>query len=125
MFVWFFFFFFFSSRRRHTRLTCDWSSDVCSSDLADNKRFNAGQRRSGRSQSPDVLGNALSLISLKRFQIKAVFVAKRVVHALPADIHCTQQIVRRSCSIALSPENGHRPCYGCITIKFPWPCHGL
>src|SRR6267142_1830085 len=28
-------FFFFSSRRRHTRLTCDWSSDVCSSDLPD------------------------------------------------------------------------------------------
>src|SRR5690242_20849663 len=25
--------FFFSSRRGHTRLTCDWSSDVCSSDL--------------------------------------------------------------------------------------------
>src|SRR6266480_2009692 len=25
--------FFFSSRRRHTRLTCDWSSDVCSSEL--------------------------------------------------------------------------------------------
>src|SRR6266571_7649687 len=24
--------FFFSSRRRHTRLTCDWSSDVCYSD---------------------------------------------------------------------------------------------
>src|SRR5690242_21423768 len=29
----FFYLFFFSSRRRHTRLTCDWSSDVCSSDL--------------------------------------------------------------------------------------------
>src|SRR5256886_8355619 len=29
------FFFFFSSRRRHTRFDCDWSSDVCSSDLAD------------------------------------------------------------------------------------------
>src|SRR6267143_2797077 len=26
-------FFFFSSRRRHTRWNCDWSSDVCSSDL--------------------------------------------------------------------------------------------
>src|SRR5438132_13902337 len=25
--------FFFSSRRRHTRSLCDWSSDVCSSDL--------------------------------------------------------------------------------------------
>src|SRR5207248_5360733 len=28
------FFFFFSSRRRHTRSYGDWSSDVCSSDLA-------------------------------------------------------------------------------------------
>src|SRR2546426_4703379 len=25
--------FFFSSRRRHTRFDCDWSSDLCSSDL--------------------------------------------------------------------------------------------
>src|SRR2546430_14137562 len=31
--VCFIFFFFFSSRRRHTRFDCDWSSDVCSSDL--------------------------------------------------------------------------------------------
>src|SRR2546430_12414587 len=29
----YFIFFFFSSRRRHTRFDCDWSSDVCSSDL--------------------------------------------------------------------------------------------
>src|SRR2546430_7329300 len=36
----FFFFFFFSSRRRHTRFDCDWSSDVCSSDLS---RRAAGQ----------------------------------------------------------------------------------
>src|SRR5690242_6913875 len=35
--------FFFSSIRRHTRLTCDWSSDVCSSDLAD-----AGRHRDAR-----------------------------------------------------------------------------
>src|SRR5260370_14649432 len=33
-------FFFFSSRRRHTRFKCDWSSDVCSSDLN-----TAGQER--------------------------------------------------------------------------------
>src|SRR2546421_8006838 len=33
-------FFFFSSRRRHTRSDRDWSSDVCSSDLADpDRRF--------------------------------------------------------------------------------------
>src|SRR5256886_5679550 len=30
--------FFFSSRRRHTRFDCDWSSDVCSSDLFFRKR---------------------------------------------------------------------------------------
>src|SRR5260370_2321033 len=30
-----FIFFFFSSRRRHTIFKCDWSSDVCSSDLQD------------------------------------------------------------------------------------------
>src|SRR5260370_34265421 len=31
-------FFFFSSRRRHTRFKCDWSSDVCSSDLRWSRR---------------------------------------------------------------------------------------
>src|SRR5260221_9977706 len=31
--------FFFSSRRRHTRSLCDWSSDVCSSDLPFFKRI--------------------------------------------------------------------------------------
>src|SRR5947199_3220336 len=30
--------FFFSSRRRHTRCLSDWSSDVCSSDLAEKGR---------------------------------------------------------------------------------------
>src|SRR3989475_12056169 len=38
--VYVFSFFFFSSRRRHTRFDCDWSSDVCSSDLvADDDRL--------------------------------------------------------------------------------------
>src|SRR5689334_23398793 len=38
VFFFFVFFFFFSSRRRHTRWNCDWSSDVCSSDLKVNAR---------------------------------------------------------------------------------------
>src|SRR4051812_6334872 len=43
------FFFFFSSRRRHTRLTCDWSSDVCSSDLGAEAQGAVGEggRKSG------------------------------------------------------------------------------
>src|SRR2546430_3846263 len=35
-------FFLFSSRRRHTRFDCDWSSDVCSSDLPGRKDGGAG-----------------------------------------------------------------------------------
>src|SRR2546422_11310871 len=37
------FFFFFSSRRRHTRCSRDWSSDVCSSDLAQKDGYEAVQ----------------------------------------------------------------------------------
>src|SRR5260221_3584268 len=40
--------FFFSSRRRHTRSLCDWSSDVCSSDLTTSTAIRgpcAGERR--------------------------------------------------------------------------------
>src|SRR5260221_14178626 len=37
-------FFFFSSRRRHTRSLCDWSSDVCSSDLDGPAAIEVGHR---------------------------------------------------------------------------------
>src|SRR6266446_5944048 len=43
------FFFFFSSRRRHTRLQGDWSSDVCSSDLA------AGREEQGQRERDEPL----------------------------------------------------------------------
>src|SRR5437870_12812140 len=39
--------FFFSSRRRHTRWPRDWSSDVCSSDLANAPPFAGGQAPQG------------------------------------------------------------------------------
>src|SRR5438034_11815349 len=39
------FLFFFSSRRRHTRSLCDWSSDVCSSDLSLLQRAESLQHR--------------------------------------------------------------------------------
>src|SRR5438270_11969402 len=37
--------FFFSSRRRHTSFDCDWSSDVCSSDLGSGDRRALRRRR--------------------------------------------------------------------------------
>src|SRR2546430_11983230 len=47
-------FFFFSSRRRHTRFDCDWSSDVCSSDL--NAYFPPNYRRTIRRAGVDAPG---------------------------------------------------------------------
>src|SRR2546427_9771 len=58
------YFFFFSSRRRHTRFDCDWSSDVCSSDLTveyREKAYAAGKipggflKREGRPSDEEVL----------------------------------------------------------------------
>src|SRR5690606_39829244 len=43
--------YFFSSRRRHTRFSRDWSSDVCSSDLATAPRASTGQRKGEGSAS--------------------------------------------------------------------------
>src|SRR5256886_10329986 len=55
--------FFFSSRRRHTRFDCDWSSDVCSSDLGSARRLQergvrdvpgAARQHPGRDRGDDV-----------------------------------------------------------------------
>ena len=44
--------FFFSSRRRHTRLRRDWSSDVCSSDLGDDRRYDTDEQAGQEEKSP-------------------------------------------------------------------------
>src|SRR5689334_13436595 len=63
--------FFFSSRRRHTRWNCDWSSDVCSSDLRKLTAYKIGQ--AVRNDGPQThlakagtptMGGALVLISI-------------------------------------------------------------
>src|SRR4030066_1598504 len=51
--------FFFSSRRRHTRFKCDWSSDVCSSDLGFVAQIT--QRLRVLRHKPRLLGLALHL----------------------------------------------------------------
>src|SRR2546426_9317081 len=56
-------FFFFSSRRRHTRLQGDWSSDVCSSDLAAQRWHAAdgGRRSQGARGLPAIEADAAKL----------------------------------------------------------------
>src|SRR5438270_10077332 len=54
-------FFFFSSRRRHTRFDCDWSSDVCSSDLRHVRLREPGDRRAARLAHPRGAGDGTHL----------------------------------------------------------------
>src|SRR5690242_21350963 len=63
--------FYFSRGRRHTRLTCDWSSDVCSSDLL--------EERVGRQvlQAAQALLDRLLQV-LRRLGVVAVRTAERL-----------------------------------------------
>src|SRR5215213_6319894 len=54
-------FFFFSSRRRHTSLVSDWSSDVCSSDLAAAGVPQPEHRTVGPSQDPAAVAAEIGL----------------------------------------------------------------
>src|SRR5260370_13797392 len=54
--------FFFSSRRRHTRFKCDWSSDVCSSDLSSPKAFGL-EHYDGRTPEVETLNISLQASS--------------------------------------------------------------
>src|SRR5436190_1602566 len=62
-------FFFFSSRRRHTRSLCDWSSDVCSSDLSDAMKLRdivpAPATFDARTGSLDITGIAVDSRAVK------------------------------------------------------------
>src|SRR5205814_4903434 len=48
-------YFFFSSRRRHTRCLSDWSSDVCSSDLARSSDMTVGVEEEFSILDPETL----------------------------------------------------------------------
>src|SRR2546422_1232013 len=70
--------FFFSSRRRHTRCSRDWSSDVCSSDLAPAHR--ADPRRAGAVElmgypplDPTLTGDALERQLLATWKHERLF----------------------------------------------------
>src|SRR2546430_7968065 len=56
------FLFFFSSRRRHTRFDCDWSSDVCSSDLVSSLAHPGGNVTGLSIQQTDLAAKKLELL---------------------------------------------------------------
>src|SRR2546430_10334992 len=62
--------FFFSSRRRHTRFDCDWSSDVCSSDLprlgTAARRAVEGRTARDRSEDGDAIDSLSHALAVRR-----------------------------------------------------------
>src|SRR6266478_2201592 len=103
--------FFFSSRRRHTRFDCDWSSDVCSSDLK------------------DVVGSGATSCD----QLIADFLRKRNVHqavamyvadfSSPQAVFCTPKAMRLGCDPGPALQSGidsffrSRNKHGCLLRK--------
>src|SRR4051812_49780069 len=71
-------FFFFSSRRRHTRLTCDWSSDVCSSDLCNGLPGERGEPLQGGVEVVLDLGDARVDVPVEAVEIGRASCRERV-----------------------------------------------
>src|SRR5688572_31732681 len=86
--------FFFSSRRRHTRFDCDWSSDVCSSDLTSAEEALA-MLEPARSPLPDLL-----LLDVRLRKMSGVELVRRLaeIGRLPPTIIISgEEIGRASC----------------------------
>src|SRR5690606_40493466 len=84
-------FFFFSSSRRHTSFSRDWSSDVCSSDLA---------QKTIRRTRPYLVFEAASLEQHDRVAalIKQMgYVYTRSYSATPTHLYVHEEIGRASC----------------------------
>src|SRR5256885_11324186 len=98
--------FFFSSRRRHTRLQGDWSSDVCSSDLADVLLVatpgGPGTRHLINTQVLDALGPQGHLVNIARGSVVdtaalAAAVREGRLAGAGLDVYESEQIGRASC----------------------------
>src|SRR2546430_12053789 len=87
--------FFFSSRRRHTRFDCDWSSDVCSSDLA------AVGYASGRWLA------ARTAAAGTWYQRGAIVADAAAAHGAQRSFHCSAAV--RAASIPLLLNRGTLP----------------
>src|SRR5689334_25445187 len=63
--------FFFSSRRRHTRWNCDWSSDVCSSDLMTPRAPSPNHCASPSQESSHHARSASCCQSIKMYELRS------------------------------------------------------
>src|SRR5260370_6483222 len=95
------FLFFFSSRRRHTRFKCDWSSDVCSSDL--NQRW----KKSSHAEESQ----------LQRHHHRVLEFLRRYLQTWPLDALGHAQLRKRPADA----NHGHGPW--CVAGALPQRAH--
>src|SRR6266568_4575656 len=102
------FFFFFSSRRRHTRWNCDWSSDVCSSDLEPERDVGL------------VLGNGAAYLAADYSQIFIVHALEVAPLSKVALVHFVVQLGESAGGLTVAdvPANTDAVC-GQIVNDFP------
>src|SRR5690606_41009094 len=102
------------SRRRHTRFSRDWSSDVCSSDLADTAKLPAGYGRYGQGSFPlPRFGNALAYSCASWHDEHSLEVLARLVetpfaYTLNCKFSPGRSEERRVGKVSTSRAGGHR-----------------
>src|SRR5438132_8319901 len=106
------FFFFFSSRRRHTRSLCDWSSDVCSSDL-EPVPTQGGRRRGERGGR---LGGDARPRSPPR-RAPATLCRDRLRYVLLRHVHDPHQLIHGRLAFQHMPEIGRASCRERVTTS--------
>src|SRR5438477_2768822 len=94
--------FFFSSRRRHTRLTCDWSSDVCSSDLMPQgvcstfgtflQELDDAVSRGSAESRANALWHATDLLIAGRYSEDQIWAFGEVIGRLAEEIELTARV---------------------------------
>src|SRR5256885_12196355 len=124
-------FFFFSSRRRHTRLQGDWSSDVCSSDLDDDRRTQLGRPGDRGSQvaNLDVEGDPAPIALAKvpaRPWLRSPDAGRNLHDRTVADLPIEQGGVERPLSTGLNRldlpvHDGPRPVISHESPSAVWP----
>src|SRR2546426_1695897 len=87
-------FFFFSSRRRHTRLQGDWSSDVCSSDLA---------RLTVNSSRPDAARTTQKMSASSGAVSSTMFASSSVTRTSYSEKRSEERRVGKECRSRWSP----------------------
>src|SRR5438270_9826229 len=100
------FLFFFSSRRRHTRFDCDWSSDVCSSDLERRSEALAAERAEAQSSATTLLQARIAAEeALSRKSIEAAAAEKQSAEAARQRAAAEEEL-----RIALAAQIGRASC---------------